>query len=100
MLLTLVDVPLVSVATMRAVVERYRANQAAIVRPVRGSEHGHPVLVDRSLFDALRRADPSGGAKAVVRAHASTAGDIETSDEGAFLDIDTQEEYERLIGRV
>ena len=100
MLLTLVDVPLVSVATMRAVVERYRANQAAIVRPVRGSEHGHPVLIDRSLFDALRRADPSGGAKAVVRAHASTAGDIETSDEGAFLDIDTPEEYERLIGRV
>ncbi len=95
-LLTLVDVPLIGVSTVRTVVDRYRATHAPVVRPVRGGEHGHPVLIDRSLFDALRHADPREGAKAVVRSHASAAGDVAVEDAGAFADADTPVEYERL----
>ena len=98
MLLTLVDVPLVSATTVRAVVDRYRETRAPIVRPVRGEQHGHPVLIDRSLFDKLRGSDPSVGAKAVVRAHVSRAGDVAVDDDGAFLDIDTPDEYTRILG--
>ncbi|PYR24335.1 MAG: hypothetical protein DMF98_15830 [Acidobacteria bacterium] len=97
MLLMLVDVPQVSKATVRAVLDRYRQTQARIVRPTSGSRHGHPLLMDRSLFAELRAADPTTGAKAVVRAHASAAGDMETADEGAFNDIDTLEEYEQFV---
>jgi molybdenum cofactor cytidylyltransferase len=96
LLLTLVDVPLVSVATVRAVLARYRETGAPIVRPVHGARHGHPVLIDRRLFDAVRRADPSSGLKSVVRAHASVTGDVDVEDEGAFLDIDSPEDYARL----
>jgi molybdenum cofactor cytidylyltransferase len=95
-LLTLVDVPLVSPETIRAVAARHRVTAAPIVRPVSGSRHGHPVLIDRRLFDALRQADPTHGAKPVIRAHASAAGDVEVNDEGAFLDVDTPEEYAAL----
>jgi molybdenum cofactor cytidylyltransferase len=98
-LLTLVDVPLVATATVRAVVDRYRQTHAAIVRPTSGDRHGHPVLVDRALFDALRRADPGLGIKPVVRSHASTAGDVPIEDPGAFLDVDTPAEYEALVRR-
>ena len=97
MLMTLVDVPLVSSSTIRAVVQRFRETNAPIVRPVRGSEHGHPVLISRPLFDVLRRADPAKGAKPVVRAHVSLAGDVALDDDGAFRDIDTQAEYARLV---
>jgi molybdenum cofactor cytidylyltransferase len=96
-LVTLVDVPLVSAATVRAVVDCYRRTHAPIVRPTSGTRHGHPLLIDRSLFDALRAADPVDGAKPVVRAHASPAGDVEIADEGAFLDIDTAEEYAKAV---
>jgi len=96
-LVTLVDVPLVSASTVRAVVERYRASRAPIVRPTSGERHGHPLLIDRSLFDALRTADPQSGAKPVVRAHASPAGDLIVDDEGAFTDIDTEEDYRRWV---
>ena len=96
MLLTLVDVPLVSPETIRAVVARYRVSAAAVVRPVSGTRHGHPVLIDRRLFDALRQADPARGAKPVIRAHVSAAGDVEVNDEGAFIDVDTPEEYAAL----
>ena len=96
-LLTLVDVPLVSESTVRAVIDSYRRTHAPIVRPTSGDRHGHPLLIDRSLFDALRAADPSAGAKPIVRTHASAAGDIAIEDEGAFLDVDTEEEYRKTI---
>src|SRR5207249_5110926 len=70
-LMTLVDVPLVSAATIRAVVDRYRRTRASIVRPASGGRHGHPVLIDRAVFDDLRAADPARGAKPVLRAHSS-----------------------------
>jgi molybdenum cofactor cytidylyltransferase len=100
MLLTLVDVPLVSPETVRAVLLRYRTNSAAVVRPVSGSRHGHPVLIDRKLFPQLRAANPASGAKPIVRANASDAGDIEVDDEGAFTDIDTPDEYAAAAARL
>jgi molybdenum cofactor cytidylyltransferase len=96
-LVTLVDVPLVSAATVRAVIERYRTSHAAIVRPTSGARHGHPLLIDRSIFDELRAADPGSGARQVVRAHATTIGDVTIEDEGAYTDIDTEEDYRKWI---
>ena len=99
-LMTLVDVPLVDVSTVRAIVDRYRETHAPIVRPVRGDRHGHPVLIDRGLFDALRAADPTEGAKQIIRAHASPAGEVTVADDGAFADIDTPDDYQRILGRL
>jgi molybdenum cofactor cytidylyltransferase len=96
-LMTLVDVPLVAASTVRAVMERYRDTRAPIVRPTSGNRHGHPVLIDRTLFAALRAGDPSAGAKSIVRAYASEAGDIAIEDAGAFIDVDTPEEYEQIV---
>jgi molybdenum cofactor cytidylyltransferase len=98
MLLTLVDVPMVSPSTIRAVIDRYQKTHAPIVRPVRGDEHGHPVLIDRSLFSLLRGAEADEGAKPIVRGHVSPAGDVPVDDDGAFFDIDTPAAYERVIG--
>jgi molybdenum cofactor cytidylyltransferase len=96
-LVTLVDVPLVAAATVRAVIDRYRQTHAPIVRPISGARHGHPLLIDRSLFALLRAADPAAGAKPLVRAYASSEGDVAVGDEGAFVDIDTSEDYERFV---
>ena len=98
-LVTLVDVPLVSEATVRAVLERYRRTHAPVVRPTSGERHGHPLLIDRALFDELRSADDDSGAKPIVRAHASAAGDLPIDDEGAFTDIDSPDDYARVLGR-
>ena len=95
-LVTLVDVPLVAAETVRAVVEAYRRTGAPIVRPARGERHGHPVLFARAVFAALHHADPVIGAKAVLRAHAAAIVNVEVADEGAFLDVDTPEDYERM----
>jgi molybdenum cofactor cytidylyltransferase len=96
LLLTLVDVPLVGSATIRAVLDRHRELHPPVVRPVQGNRHGHPILLDRSLFDRIRAADPAHGLKPVVRVFASAQGDVAVEDEGAFVDIDTPDEYARL----
>jgi molybdenum cofactor cytidylyltransferase len=96
-LVNLVDCPLVGADTVRRVIDAYRQTGAPIVRPARGGRHGHPVLFAASIFDELRRADLSVGAKAVIRAHAGGVIDVPVDDEGAFVDIDTPEEYERWI---
>lgn len=93
-----VDQPLISPATVTSLVDQYRRTGAAIVRPVHGARHGHPVIFDRRLFKELRRANPAEGARSVVRIHAADVADVPIEDEGAFADIDTREDYERLIG--
>jgi CTP:molybdopterin cytidylyltransferase MocA len=100
MLLTLVDVPMVSAATVRGVLDRFRTVHAPVVRPVQGDRHGHPVVIDRLLFPMFRAADPARGVKPIVRAHVTASGDLEVADEGAFCDIDTPEEYSRLLAQL
>jgi molybdenum cofactor cytidylyltransferase len=98
-LMTLVDVPLASRETVAAVIEAWRRTRAPIVRPAIGDRHGHPVLFDRSVLEELRRAPATAGAKAVVRAHEDRIVNIEVSDEGCVVDIDTPSDYERYLKR-
>lgn len=99
LLVTLVDVPLVHPGTVRAVVHAWRSTRAPITRPVDGARHGHPVIFDSSVFAELRAADPRIGAKAVFAAHRAHVLDVAVKDEGAFLDLDTPEDYERVRRR-
>ena len=96
LLLSLVDAPLFAAATVRALVDRFAATGAPVVRAVRGTEHGHPVLIGRALFDSIRGADPTIGAKPIIRGNASAIGDVLVTDDGAFVDIDTPDDYARL----
>lgn len=98
-MVTLVDLPLIAPATVRSVLETFRAHATApLVRPRRGNRHGHPVIFNHSIFGELRRADPATGAKPVVHAHAAEEVNVDVEDEGAFADIDTPEDYARFIG--
>lgn len=97
LLVTLVDVPLVSPETIRRVADVWRRTHAHIVRPAIGPRHGHPVIFDKTLFDELRSAPLGGGAKTVVRAHAAEIVEVPVDDEGAMIDIDTPQEYAAML---
>ena len=97
-LVTLVDVPLVHASTVAAVIAAWRRTRAPITRPAHGSRHGHPVIFDRSVFADLRAAEPNTGAKAVFAIHRDRIVNVEVNDPGAFEDIDTPEDYEKITG--
>jgi len=96
LLVTLVDVPMITVEVVRQVIDGWRATGAPIVRPAIGDLHGHPVLYDRSLFAALRSASLEQGAKSVVRAHESEILNVPVTDPGCLRDVDTPQDYEDL----
>ncbi|MSO60612.1 MAG: nucleotidyltransferase family protein [Acidobacteria bacterium] len=95
-LVTLADVPLVRPESVSAIVHAWRQTRAPIVRPVDGDRHGHPVVFDRTVFDDLRHADQTVGAKAVFATHASRRLDVPIKDDGAFVDMDTPDDYRTI----
>jgi molybdenum cofactor cytidylyltransferase len=97
-LVTLVDVPSITSSTVRLLLARAAVSGAPILRAVHQGRHGHPVIFKRRLFDALRLADPSSGAKAVLRVN--TIEDVEVPDPGVAEDIDTPEDYDRARPRL
>jgi molybdenum cofactor cytidylyltransferase len=96
-LVTPVDVPMTSPATIRRVVEAWRTSHAPIVRPAVGERHGHPVLFDRAVFDALRHAQLSEGARAVVHANLHVLVNVQVEDEGCLVDVDTPADYDAAV---
>ena len=93
-----VDVPLVSSTVIAQIVAAANRSDARIVRATHAGRHGHPVLFKRSVFDEVRSADPSIGARAVVRVDPARVLDVEVNDPGVTLDIDTPEDYRRAFG--
>ena len=99
-LVTLVDIPLVLASTVRRVIDAWTLHRAPIVRPAVGDRHGHPVLFDRSVFDALRHAPLTEGARAVVHANADRIVNVPVDDQGCLLDIDTPADYDAVIRKL
>jgi len=95
-LVTLVDVPRISVAAVSALLARVQTSRAPVIRAVHEGRHGHPVIFRRELFDRLRQADPAVGAKAVMRT--VEIEDVEVHEPGIAQDVDTPADYERLRG--
>jgi molybdenum cofactor cytidylyltransferase len=96
-LVMLVDMPLVTSATIRRLIQVARSSPALILRAACGGRHGHPVVFKRGAFDSLRHADPSVGARSVV--HALPTEDVEVDDRGVVEDVDTPADYQRLFER-
>jgi CTP:molybdopterin cytidylyltransferase MocA len=94
-LVTLVDVPLADASVVRLMLARAAVSACPIIRAVHQGRHGHPVIFKRSLFDALRHADPAAGAKALVRL--TPVEDVEVPDPRVAEDVDTPDDYRRLF---
>lgn len=93
-----VDMPLVRCETVAAVIAAFRHTRPSVVRATHRGRHGHPVLFSAALFDELRQADPSVGARQVVRAHAAEAVDLEVDDAGVLRDVDAASDYRAVFG--
>lgn len=95
-MVTLVDLPLVTDATVRALVEAWQATAAPVVRPRYGFRHGHPVIFGAEALEQLRTADLEAGARPVVARLGDRSVDVPVDDPGVVEDIDTLEAYLRM----
>lgn len=90
-----VDVPDVSGALVRAVIDAWRRTGAPVAVPERDGRHGHPVLFDRRVFGELMRRDLPQGARTVVHAHAADLAAVPVN--ALAPDLDTPEDYRRWL---
>lgn len=91
-----VDHPMVSGATVRALLDAATANPDSIILPVCEGRRGHPVYFPGTIFRDLKNTPAGTGARAVIGAHDSEIVEIETTDRGIHINIDTEEEYDRV----
>jgi molybdenum cofactor cytidylyltransferase len=95
--LCLVDHPLVSAATVRALVASFRRSGAPVAIPTFQNQCGHPVLIGRRLFGELLSLDPGEGANTVIRKYREATQSVAVSDQGVLLDVDDAKTYRRLL---
>lgn len=97
-----VDIPHVRIGTIERLIEAHQRTGSPVVVPTFGGRRGHPVLWDASVFPELAHSPAAEreGARAVVRAHQDSLASVAVDDPAVLDDIDTPEDYERLIREI
>lgn len=95
-LFALGDQPLVKPGTVRLLVERFRET-GGIAAPFYQGRRGNPVLFHRRFFPAIRSLEGDVGAREVIAAHPESLHRVDVDDPGVLLDIDTWEDYRRMV---
>ena len=92
-LLTPGDVPLVRRETIRALLDE----RGGFACPVCGGRRGHPVALDAAFLPALLGWSGEGGLRGAVAALGIPVFPVETDDAGMLLDLDTPEDYGKVL---
>jgi len=88
-----VDHPEVDPAVVDTLIRRFEEERAPIVVPVHDGRRGHPVLFASDVFAALMKAPNTVGARQVVWDHQEDLVEVEVSDAGVTVDVDTPSDY-------
>lgn len=92
---TPVDSPGVRRETLEMLLDSFREDAADFWQPSVRGLRGHPVLAPARMAEALLAMPPEASARDLVRRSRRCV--LETNDAGAILDIDTPEDYQRLL---
>lgn len=98
-LLAPADSPGLTRRLVARVIERARAEPAAVVVPVVGGRRGHPIALPWATALAVRDLPHGVGVNALVALHAAAVVELEVDDPGALADLDTPDDYLRWTGR-
>jgi len=88
-IIALGDQPFVLPGTIDKLVEAYENSRARIVIPTYHGRRGNPVLFDKNAFSRIARIRGDVGAKSVVLKNAADVLEVEVTDRGILVDIDT-----------
>ncbi len=91
------DMPLVKKTTIEKLTGVYRETAYSVIYPCFRGRRGHPPLITRDCFGAIRAAGRDSNLRAVLEGFAHRAGNVACVDEGIVLDLDTPADYERAV---
>jgi len=97
-LVCLVDNPFISKQTVNEIICKFKETNHPIIIPVFNKKRGHPTLFSRSLFNELLNAPKDRGARYVVYSNEEKILELDTSESGILIGIDTPRDYELHFG--
>jgi molybdenum cofactor cytidylyltransferase len=97
-LVCLVDNPFVTKEVVDKIVAKFKETNNPIIVPVFNKRRGHPTLFSRSLFDELLSAPEEEGARYVLYSNEEKILELETSESGILIGIDTPDDYKFHFG--
>ena len=92
-----VDIPIINARTLTVLAETFRSTEFGIFYPSCQGLRGHPPLISRSYVSKILTWDKPGGMRALLAEHESDARDVKVMDPGILSDLDTPEDYERML---
>ena len=98
-LVLMCDQPGVTVPLLDRLVEEFERLPAGALVPTYGGRRGTPVLLARPLWPQAMALRGDTGARALLAAHPELVRTVEVGHLGDGEDIDTPEQYERLLRR-
>lgn len=90
------DQPHLRTETLRQLLEFSAKNEDAICQPVSGGRTGHPVILPQQTFGELKSTN-AATLKVFLNLAASPRVQCSVADPGLSLDMDTPEDYKRLL---
>jgi molybdenum cofactor cytidylyltransferase len=93
------DHPTLTADVFRGLADEAGHGDASIVVPVHQGQRGHPVWIRWDRVEGLRRLAPGQGINAYLRQHADTTREVAWPDDAILTDLDTPEDYRRLVER-
>ncbi|RLF11718.1 MAG: nucleotidyltransferase family protein [Thermoprotei archaeon] len=94
------DYALMTSRPIDALIKEYQVSGGPILIASFQGKRGHPILIDRSLFDEVKEInEETMGLRKVVRAHSNEVKLVEVNSKEVLIDIDTFEDYARYVER-
>jgi putative nucleotidyltransferase with HDIG domain len=94
-----VDIPLVRRSTIRRLINTTEENPEKVIYPTFGGKRGHPTLIPSKLAPVILGWPKDGSLKAVLESQETSALEAPVADSLILHDIDTREDYLRLLER-
>jgi molybdenum cofactor cytidylyltransferase len=96
-LFLLVDQPLITPEIIDGIIAAYETSRSPIVLPVFEGRRGNPVLFARETFARMAELGEDTGARPLFAEYADRILKVPVDDPAIHLDIDTKEDYRRLL---
>jgi len=98
-LITLVDHPLVKYETYNSLKDKFSQSSRNIFIPLYNLRRGHPIVVPSEAINEIIETKNNITLRDILKTHESMIETFPCEDSGILKDIDTKEEYERLLNK-
>ena len=93
------DMPLVRCHTIKTLRKAFSHAAADVIYPVFQQRRGHPPLISTRCCPAILAWDRPEGLRSLLERYEPAARNVEVIDEGILIDVDTAEDYRRVVDR-